>query len=133
MSGSLCDRNASRQLVMLAVFAGGASKLTSELAREVALVREAAAQRDPGQRFVRVNQRPAGYPQAKLPQILLRREMKSRLELTLECAQRHLRGGGELMVGDRALVVIAHVFQRRPEALSGSRMRGRLVQGAGDS
>src|SRR6185503_8900295 len=128
-----CDRNASGRLVVLAVFAGCASKLTPELAREVALIREAAAQRDPGQRFVRVNQRAAGYPQAELPQIPLRREMKARVELTLEGAQRHLRGGGELLVADRALVVIAHVFQRRPEALGGSRMRGRPVQDAGDS
>src|SRR2546421_4416024 len=106
---------------MLAVFAGRASKLPAKLACEMALVREAAAQCDLGQRFVRINQRTAGDAQPELPQILLRCEMEPREKLTLEGAQRHLRGGGELMVGDRALVMIAHVFQRRPEALGGSR------------
>ena len=62
------------------------------------LIGEAAIQCQLRQGLVRIDQGPTGDTQAKLPEVFLRREMKAGQELTLEGAERHLRGAGQLPV-----------------------------------
>ena len=56
------------KLVVLAIFARGASELPPEFARKVALIREAALQGDVGQRGIRVHQGTTRNAQPELSQ-----------------------------------------------------------------
>src|SRR5258706_2689764 len=129
-SGSFCDRNVSEGLVVLAVFARGACELPPEFARKVALIREAAFQRDVGQRFVRVHQGATRQAQPKLSQESLRGEMEGGTKLPFERAERHVRDGREVPIGDLVLEMGAHVGQRRPEAGGGGFEAARRSGGA---
>ena len=115
-SGSYCDRNVSEGLVVLTIFARCASELPPEFAGKVALIREAAFQGDFGQRFIRVHQGATRKAQPKLSQESLRGEMESGTELPFERAERHVRNGREVPIGDLVMEMGAHVSQRRPEA-----------------
>src|SRR6476469_7002577 len=95
-NGSFCDRNVSQGLVVLAIFARCASELPPEFARKVALIREAAFQRDPGQRFIRVHQDATRNTQAQFSQKLLRGQMKGSTELPFERTERHVRNRRQL-------------------------------------
>ena len=106
-------------LVVLAVFARGASELPPEFPRKVALIREAAFQGDLGQRLIRVHQSAACKAQPDLSQESLRGEMEGGMELSFERAERHVRNGRELPIGDLVMEMGAHVSQRRPEAGAG--------------
>ena len=101
---------------MIAIVTRRASELPSEFAREVALIREAAVQGDFGQRFIRVHQRATRKAQSNPSQKSLRSEMEGGTELPFERAERHVRNGREVPIGDLVIEVGAHVSERRPEA-----------------
>src|SRR6476469_3312878 len=103
-------------LVVLAIIARCAAELPPEFARKVTLIREAAFQGDLGQRFIRVHQGAARQAQPKLSQESLRGEVEGGTELPFERAERHVRYGREVPIGDLVLEMGAHVSQRRPEA-----------------
>src|SRR3954471_19366145 len=58
--------------------------------------------------------------------------MKAGQELPLERSQRHFGNGSELLIGDPAMVVVAHVSQGRLEPRDGSARKAVLVQRARD-
>ncbi len=103
------------KLVVLAIIARCASELPPEFAREVALIRKAAFQGDFGQRFIRVHQGATRNAQPKLSQKFLRGEMEGGTELPFERAERHVRNGREVPIGDLVMEMGAHVGQRGPE------------------
>ena len=107
------------KLVVLAIIARCASELPPEFAREVALIGKAAFQGDFGQRFIRVHQGATRNAQPKLSQKFLRGEMEGGTELPFERAERHVRNGRELPIGDLVMEMGAHVGQRGPEAWGG--------------
>src|SRR5213592_2530390 len=120
----------SARVVVLAIFARCASELPPEFAGKVALVRKAAFQGDFGQRFIRVHKGPTRNAQPKLSQESLRGEMERGTELPFERAERHVRNGREVPIGDLVMEMGAHVSQRRPEA-GGSRFEA--ARGSGRS
>src|SRR4030095_9793192 len=106
-------------LVMFAIFARCASELPAEFTGKVALIRETAFQGDFGQRFIRVHQGATRKAQPKLSEESLRGGMEGGTELTFERAERHVRNGREVPIGDVVMEIGAHVSQRRPEAGGG--------------
>ena len=95
------------------------AELPPEFARKVALIRKAAFQGDFGQRFIRVHQSATRNAQPKFSQESLRGEMEGGAELPFERAERHVRNGREVPIGDLVMEMGAHVSQRRPEAGGG--------------
>src|SRR6476469_671477 len=106
-------------LVVLAIIARCAAELPPEFARKVTLIREAAFQGDLGQRFIRVHQGATRQAQPKLSQKPLRGEMECGTELPFERAERHVRNGLEVAIGDLVMEMGAHVSQRRSETGGG--------------
>src|SRR4051812_35708014 len=106
-------------LIVLAVFARCAPELPPEFARKVALICEAAIRGDFGQRFIREHQGATRKAQPKLAQKSLRGEMEGGTELPFERAERHVRNGREVPIGDLVMKFRAHMSQCRPEARGG--------------
>ena len=101
--------------------------------REVALIGEAARRRDLRQSLPGINQGPARHSQPELAQVVLRRQVETKMELALERSDRHVGDPGELSIRDRPMIVIAHERQDRPKLRArGDRQPGR-VQPSSDS
>src|SRR5262245_25502046 len=100
---------------MRAIIPGRATEVTSEFAGKVTLIDEAAAERHVRKRLIRVDQGSAGHAQSQLAQVLLRRNMETTAELAFEGPDRHVRQTGQLLIGERFVVVIAEVLKEWPE------------------
>ena len=103
-------------LIVFAVVPWCPSEVPPEFPRKVALIRKAAFQGDFGHRFIRVHQGATRVAEAQLSEKVLRREMKGGTELPFERAERHVRNGREVPIGDLVMEMSTHMGQRGPEA-----------------
>ena len=120
-------------MVVLAVVAWRAAKLTAKFSREMTLICESACEPDFGQGPACVNKRAAGHIQAELPQILLRCDVKVAKEFALEGANGHMGQPRELLVGDRLMVMIAQVGEDGAEFVTGGDVALGKIEPPGDA
>ncbi|MSU51327.1 MAG: hypothetical protein EXS37_19945 [Opitutus sp.] len=105
---------------MEAVITRGEPHMLAEVARERALIAEAAGKRDFAKALIGVADGVAGDDEAGLDQEIVRANAKSFLEFALELTDRHAGEPGELLNGNViavALLDVAHGFREPVERL----------------